>query len=88
MRLRNVIRQTQYYPVGEIIDFVCRCLAALSFGMGWLFFVDKNLLKVLHGLLDGMRVPESDINTVVFKVAATCAKHYKSGYMEAQQSNK
>lgn len=50
--------------------------------------IDKNSLKILHDLLDGMKVAESDINTVVFMVAAACAKHYKSGFMEAQQSSK
>ncbi|CVK18424.1 hypothetical protein [Sporomusa sphaeroides] len=50
--------------------------------------VDSQSLKIAHDLLKSMNLSESDINTVIFMFAATCAKHYKHGYLEARDTTK
>ncbi len=49
--------------------------------------VDSQSLKIAHDLLKSMKLPESDINTVMFMFAATCAKHYKFGYIAARNNH-
>lgn len=45
--------------------------------------VDERSLKIILDILRCMRLPASDINTLMLLFAATCAKHYKDGYTAA-----
>lgn len=46
--------------------------------------VDSESLKIALEMLKSMKLPDSDINTLMFMFAASCSKHYKYGYVAAQ----
>lgn len=42
--------------------------------------VDEKSLEIAYDMLKSMELSDSDVNTVLFLFAGTCAKHYKHGY--------
>lgn len=50
--------------------------------------VDNRSLNIAYRLLESMKLPEADINTIIFMLATTCAKHYQYGYNAACQNCK
>jgi hypothetical protein len=64
--------------------------SAVMQGIDYCFpqYVDKQSIKTVCDILKNMKVPDSDINTVMFIFAASCAKHYKQGFTAARDNVK